>query len=479
MKKILTYILIVMIFLLACAGAFKLGSWPRLSDAVRNNVIRRELGTLINGQDISEKTFNIYYFGGSTMVGEPYNSRFSLPQLVSYMLNEKIGKRDIRYVNVAQPGRNLEYNVEHMKFILEHPQTFHASLCVIYSGHNEFIGYFISKNYVLDVDERSFFDRPLPIVGGYPAVIARYNRALTEANTLCREHQVSCIFSTVAGNYGNWEPNRSVFSGSEKDKNKFKHMIDQGIAARLSGNNAQAISYFRQALDISDTFAEAHYRLAQSYEALGAYAKAWEHYHQAVDYDQMPIRATRQQNDFIRRLPQDKRVAVVDIVQALRKKSRHGIIGSDLMIDGHHPNLEGYIEIAYLIAQHIYSMFQDGLELSVAKKEDVRSRFQIDKQMMFRVHISRGRWFTRTSTLRYEPSQRLESAQGHFMEAMKLDERRFEPYLGMAMCYFLKKDLPTANQYLSQAKARDNDSVREYMAEPWVKQVVDRANSRK
>jgi len=96
---------------------------------------------LVSENKISDKTFNIYYFGGSTMVGEPYTDLVSIPKLVSYMLDFKVLNKDIRYINMAEGGKDFQYTLDKLKFVLKHKNIFYPSLCVIYSGHNEFLKY--------------------------------------------------------------------------------------------------------------------------------------------------------------------------------------------------------------------------------------------------------------------------------------------------------------------------------------------------
>jgi len=53
----------------------------------------------------------------------------------------------------------------------------------------------------------------------------------------------------------------------------------------------------------------------------------------------MPIRALSEQNRFIQNLNKLDGVFVVDVVKALRERDQNGLIGYNLMSDGHHPNL--------------------------------------------------------------------------------------------------------------------------------------------
>ena len=108
------------------------------------------------------------------------------------------------------------------------------------------------------------------------------------------------------------------------------------------------------------------------------------------------------------------------------------------------------------------------IELHGEPEYDVR----LDDDTMFDVHVWNGRWFTRLSTWRYDPSERLKLAEEAFKNAMTLKPDRHEAYLGLGMVNYLRKNAKEAEVYLAKAKEIDPQQVASYERQPWVRQVV-------
>jgi len=458
--------------------------------------------------ELPDDTFNIYYFGDSTMVGEPYYNSFSIPDLVGYMLDYKVQDKDIRYINMAEYGRDFKFSLDRLKQVLKKKGITRPSLCIIYSAHDEFLKYHagygfgnyrsnysqtmeyiteysylareivnrgLPKLYSLEIDERNFFDHFPRGTDGNKKVIDKYKAEITESVKLLHKYNVPCIISTVAGNYADWEPNRSVFCGNDADKVKFEQLMDDGYKAQNQGMPVEAMTCYLKALILCDSFAETHYRLGKCYEATGNYEKAWQEYQKAVDSDGMPIRAQGEQNNFIKSILEDNIVFTIDAVQYLRENAEHGIIGFNLMIDGHHPNLKGYILISRLIADKIKQIFHETKQIRPLSEKEAEDEFSIDQSRMFEIYISRGRWFARIATWHYDPSERLKLAELYFSRAAAIDSFRYEPYLGLAMCSFLRKDTPHAEKYLDQARAINPEKTDKYLKEFWINKIIKRA----
>jgi len=502
-KKPLVNVLItgISILLLLVSLEFILRAYHYLKNA-KNEIC------FIPGYRISDKAFNIYYFGGSTMFGEPYFDTLSIPKLVSYMLDYRVQDKDIRYINMAERGRDFQYALQRLKLVLKKKDITHPSLCVIYSGHNEFLKYhdgygfgnssikhnkikgcvlghsylikmimnkIMPKSYNLEIDERNFFDHLPYGISEKKEVIDKYRSEIIEAIELLYKYNVPCVISTVAGNYADWEPNRSVFCGNDADKIEFRQLMDSGNKAQVKEIYVEAITYYLKALSLCDSFAETHYQLGKCYEMLGDYGKAWQEYQKAVNYDGMPLRATEEQNNFIKAIPEDNVMFTVDAVKCLRENAEHRLIGFNLMIDGHHPNLKGYILISQLIAEKIEKIFHETKQIRALSEEDAEDKFSINQSKVFEIYISRGRWLTRIATWRYAPLERLERAELYFFRAMTIDGSRYEPYLGLSMCSFLRKNTFQAEKYLSQARAINPKEVNKYLKEFWIYQIIKRA----
>jgi tetratricopeptide (TPR) repeat protein len=237
-----------------------------------------------------------------------------------------------------------------------------------------------------------------------------------------------------------------------------------------------AAAAYADALRMCDSVAEIHYRMAVCYRRLQEPAKAWDEFQRALDEDGMPIRATSVINDAVRSVGDGGLVTTVDAVRRLRERSADGLIGFDLMIDAHHPNLKGYVLISQLIADEIDGRFSAGVKtVRTIDEPAVATRFGIGKVKNFEIEVSRGRWFTRVATWRYDPRDRLSQAENHFRRALEIDPARYESHLGLAMVQFVRGDAAGGENRLAAARKMNPEAVDRYLQGTWVRRVRDRA----
>jgi len=468
----------------------------------------------IRQTDISDNTFNIYYFGESTIVGEPYAPRMTIPALTSYLLDNQVSGKPIRYINMAVQGADFQYSLNCLQIVLKNKNIFKPSLVVIYAGHNEFLQdatdygfiklHFKYNNrlkgllrrslllrkivqmcggkrqgYTLEIDQRHFFDEPLFSEKNYKQVIDKYKTEILQAVDMTQRQEVPCILSTVAGNYADFEPNRSVYYGNPKDQNKFKTLADQGDSLQRAGNYRNAALVYNQALAIDARFAEIHYRLGKCYHAMGEMDKARHEYEQAVEYDRMPIRATPTQNEFIRKIPENKMLCIADAVEYLRQRDDARLLGDSLMIDGHHPNLKGYILLSSFFAGKIRQISKDTRNVNFISEDIATLLFKLDKKAWFDIYVSRGNWFYKTATIRYDPHERIQKARSFFLKAFSIDSSQSDATVGLALCDLLENDPHRMTQlYLAQIQQMEAADSKNYLKQNWVRQIIDRARGK-
>ncbi|MCP3981789.1 MAG: tetratricopeptide repeat protein [bacterium] len=480
------------------------GGRPGVTAEVRPVDAGRLLDELAGDDPLTAQTFNIYYFGGSTMASR------SFIRLIGHVLGPEIDGRPVRALRVATDAKDLQFNYARLKTILDARERFHPDICVIYSGHNEFLRYHNPKDgvlfsrsyggpagrlaarsalvrelldrtssYRLEIDERRFFDEPLFDRDGYAAVVDDYRARLGRMTDWSNEAGIPVVVSTVAGNYADWEPNRSIFCGRDEEQAAFHELMQDGERSRAGGDLVTAAERYGRALEICPEFAEAHFRLGQVLESQGRLDEARQSFADAVDHDGMPMRATTAQNEFIRELGASGRARVVDAVAVLRQEAPGGRIGFNLMVDGHHPNARGYELIATSIAREIaaaYAVPEERLTFP-ERTEAARLLGWGDRSRVFRRRIGFGRWFTRLATWRHDPDARLNNAEDSFIAARRMDGSRYEPYLGMAIVAYLRDDTLRAEEFLRTARAIDERAVDRYLERPWIEKVVRRAQS--
>jgi tetratricopeptide (TPR) repeat protein len=461
---------------------------------------RELLHELSDGEPITEETFNIYYFGGSTMA----SGRFIA--LIGRTAGSQIHGKPIRALRVATDAQDLAFNHARLETIVTRRELFRPDLCVFYSGHNEFLkfhgpgsGVVLGKayrgrwarvaarsalarelldrlgSYELEIDERRLVDEPLFDAAGYAAVIEAYGLRLEAIAARLSEAGIPLLISTVVGNYADFEPNRSL-SCHGLAPQAIEHRMREGRELQERGDWRAASGTYGELLRLCPQFAEAHYRLGQCREALGAHEEAWLSFLDAVAQDGMPIRALPSQNERIRELGRSGRAHVVDAVEALHLASPEGRIGFNLMVDGHHPNERGYAIIAELMATKILEISSvPSAQLDVPDERELEAHFGWRRRVKsYRRSVDTARWFTRLATWRYDPAVRLQKAEELFREARRLNPRSHEPQLGMAIVHYLRREPARADRLLAAAAKRNPAAVSRYLEKAWVAGVVRR-----
>lgn len=469
--------------------------------------IQSQIEQAIQRNDIRGDTFNIYYFGESTMKGEPYVD--TIPILIEKMLGGSFDGRMIRWVNFAEEASDFAYSARRMRWVAEHQQITHPSLFIVYSGHNEYLkftkawGFTLSgkygkwltwlvshlrivdtiarvmRYYKLEIDDRSFFDTPLFSIGQYNAIFRQYTGQVGEMVTVLEKNLIPVVFSTLVSNYVDFEPNRSVFCNNESDKTKFKNFMDEGLRAQQADNNAEALSFYTRALAVCDSFAEIYYRMGKAYEMLGDNENAWQAYIKAVDYDRMPIRATSMQNTFLLGLSQRGVVRVADVIDYLRRHADNGLIGYNLMNDGHHPNVKGYLLVAEHIAQTIIEIFANDTKIiyPLSESEATQMLMPTDKEKQD-VLLACAQWHVRMATWRYDPENRLAIAEKCLEQFFIINPNNAEGYLAGATIMYLCKDEVRADDYLQRAKQIDTQAVDHYLSNRWYQMIISRSKTK-
>jgi tetratricopeptide (TPR) repeat protein len=439
------------------------------------------------------------------MYGEPYHD--TIPILVEKMLQGEVDGKEMKWINMGIPGIDFNEVNRLIKQVVDQKNIYFPSLVVVYGGHNEFLyyqnfedgnGFSFKRNeanfidfivsrsrlmhkiakvfniYKLEIDDRAFFDVPVVSTDERKEVLINYEDKFQSMVSYLRNYEVPVIISTLAGNYADFEPNRSVFTGDETKKGEFKKYMDEGVIAFKKGNTDKALSDYNSALKIDNKFAETNYRLGQVYQKLGQNEKAWEAYSKAVDYDMMPIRATSSQNELIREIGENNDTKIVDVVNYLRQKSETSLIGNNFMLDAQHPNLKGYTLISELYAKKIAKMYPNNTKFVSVSDEEADKIFNSD-DVLFGVYTSRADWMLRLSTWRYDFDNRLEVAENYLEKAKEVYDRRAHYYLTKMTIAYLKKNVPEAEKSYEMAKKINRREVNEYLRNHWINQIIKRA----
>ena len=121
-----------------------------------------------------------------------------------------------------------------------------------------------------------------------------------------------------------------------------------GIAVYVGtlASNERDQAPFVSSATAGDDAAAKHYERARTLDAAGNFPEARTEYIAAKDRDELRFRAPEAFNELIRELAQADGATLVDVNGAFAAVARDGIIGSDLMLEHVHPNVEGYFRLA-------------------------------------------------------------------------------------------------------------------------------------
>ena len=83
----------------------------------------REIASAAATAEISADTFNIFYFGGSTMQGYPYQNVVSIPEIISWLLDGELANKPVRFVNFGVSGADIGHNLDRLRAVVEPPRS--------------------------------------------------------------------------------------------------------------------------------------------------------------------------------------------------------------------------------------------------------------------------------------------------------------------------------------------------------------------
>ncbi|MBE0535352.1 MAG: tetratricopeptide repeat protein [Phycisphaerae bacterium] len=188
------------------------------------------------------------------------------------------------------------------------------------------------------------------------------------------------ILSTVATNLRDNPPFASLHHNGISTENlaQWQRLYDEGVAMETQARFQDAIDTYLAAVQIDDTYADLHFRLATCYDQLSNVLKANAHYVRARDLDTLRFRADSRINEIICHIAEHRSGAIdlVDAAGALAAKSPGGIIGKELLHEHVHLNFTGN----YLIAQQLFDRVSALLPEARARRRIADSPIQTEQQ---------------------------------------------------------------------------------------------------
>ena len=293
-------------------------------------------------------TLRIFVQGESSAAGFPYGRWASPAALLQERLQRSYPGRRIEVINTAMAAVTSYVLLDFADEII----AAQPDAVVIYTGHNEYLG-----------------------VGGVgSSYVSAQSPTLARAVAALRHLHLYRALEKLVSSAGAAPPPESNADGTlmsrvarERSIPYGSPLYQQGIEqfrgnlTRLLGkyhaagipvyigtlaSNERDQAPFVSSAAAGDDAAARHYERAKALDAAGQYPQARAEYLAAKDRDELRFRAPEAFNDLIRELAKSDGATLVDVQAAFVAAARDGIIGSDLMLEHVHPNVDGYFQLA-------------------------------------------------------------------------------------------------------------------------------------
>ncbi len=334
----------------------------------------------------------IFVQGASTAAGFPFGYGASLSGMLGQRLQRSFPDRDVEVVDTALTAVT-SYTLLDLadEIIAQHPDA-----VVIYAGHNEYIGimgiasslgagatltghfvrylnlaylkfrrsrvlqllqdlYHLPQRWRQDADGDSTGSllahaaRAQPIPYGsriYQLGETQFRDNLSALLQRYQEAGIKVFIGTLVSNLRDRPPFRSMPMGKAADRTAWQNYNRQALLAFQAGDYEKAEALLQQALQLDESNAAVHFKLARLYEAKGDYGQARRCYEKAKDLDSLRFRAPSAFNDTIRELAAKYGAHIVEVAQRFEQRSPHGLVGGTLFMEHLHPTVEGFFLLA-------------------------------------------------------------------------------------------------------------------------------------
>jgi tetratricopeptide (TPR) repeat protein len=350
----------------------------------------------------ADDVVRIFVLGESAAYGDP-QPEFGLPRMLQAMLSLRYPGKRFEVVNAAMTGINSHTVLP----IARDCAQADGDAWVIYMGNNEVVGPFgagtvfgpqspsgalihaslaiksTRVGQLLAAIEQRIHEPPvsksqwggmLMFVGNQvrsddarmTRVYEHFEQNLAELLDVAEDHGVAAVVSTVAVNLKDCAPFASLHRPSLIDDElvEWQQHFTVGLAAQHAGDHARAISAFRDAEEIDDSFAELSFALARSLLAVGERDEAARYFGAARDQDVLRFRCDGALNDITRRVAAEQEshgVRLVDAARAFENASQVVAPGAEFFHEHVHLTIEGNYLLARTIAQELATALADKL----------------------------------------------------------------------------------------------------------------------
>ena len=350
----------------------------------------------------------IFVQGGSSAAGYPYYYGGSFSRMLEQRLQQSWPARRVELVNVAMAAVNSYTILDQVDEILAQS----PDAVLIYAGHNEFYGALgvgsaqsLGRHrYVVNLYLRLQSWRTLQLIRNglsqaaqmvtrdqnssstlmermvrrqeieldsdmYQSGIQQFRGNLRSVLNRYQHHGIPVLIGTVASNERTHPPFQSGLMAST-DPDQWERAYEKALR---SESLPFSIERMREVITLDSMAAQSWFALGTLLDMQGDYDQARRAYIMAKDLDQLRFRATEEVNQIIREESENSGAILVDTQSSLREHAGENIIGSDLMLEHLHPNLEGYFVLSDAFYDAIYEYRIGGQQMNYVPREVARS----------------------------------------------------------------------------------------------------------
>jgi tetratricopeptide (TPR) repeat protein len=294
-------------------------------------------------------TLRIFVQGESSAAGFPYGRWASPAALLQQRLQRAYPDRNVEVINTAMAAVTSYVLLDFAdEIIAQRPDA-----VVIYAGHNEYLG--------IGGVGSSLASARSPTLARTIATLRRLHlyRALERAfaslgpaaDPLAARD--GTLMSRVAAERSIPLGSPLYAQGLAQFRGNLERLLQRYRAAgipvfvgTLASNERDQPPFASAPASAGEASASVRFGRARTLEASGDYPAARAEYLAAADRDELRFRAPQAFNDVIRQAAEGAGARVVDVQAALAAASSNGIIGTELMLEHVHPNVDGYFRLA-------------------------------------------------------------------------------------------------------------------------------------
>lgn len=438
-----------------------------------------------------ENTKRIFCLGESTMAGFPYEFHATAPGFLRDRLQHSLPQYNIEVINVGLSAVGSFVVLDFMEELVDYK----PDLFVVYVGHNEFYGAYgvgsrvtvaggpwVTRLTLALLKWRSFIlardifaaarrwmgssaasspgtmmqqmaiDKTIPYNSPlYADAREIYRDNLSRMLAVAHRHDIPVVFSTLVSNLKDQPPFVAVFDegASAETKRQWEQKMTQARTARTLH---EAEARLNDAAALDPVHAEPLFELGKTLSSLQRFDEARNAFAAAKDRDALRFRATEEFQEILKRTCADHHVPVADVHGTFEARSPHNIIGSELILEHLHPNIDGYFLMAKSFAETIRAagilapqQAWQTVDDSTLMQYSAVSEF--DKTVgRIKVDFLKRRWPFRTSdtTAAFQPANKVEEvALQYVRNSIAWSDARYqlaEYYAGLGLFDLARKE---------------------------------------